>query len=246
MGTHQLQAILAVAASVILLDPASAVAAAGGGGGGNSGGGRSVGRAARSPEKDAERSYQRGLRERDSAWKHERKAAKAPSDRKRQQEIESANKDWKQAIEHYQKAIEKAPRYAEVHSSLGYALRKLGDYDTSLASYNRALELKPGLPEALEYRAEAYLAMGRLHDATRSFSKLERSDRGKAEQLLAAMELWLTKVSDAPDAELTVTQRSPEWLREWVSARKSALEQRPIEESEISETAADEPARPAW
>ena len=36
--------------------------------------------------------------------------------------------------------------------------RRLGEYDRSLAAYEKALALSPDYPEAIEYRAEAYLA----------------------------------------------------------------------------------------
>jgi tetratricopeptide (TPR) repeat protein len=48
---------------------------------------------------------------------------------------------------------------------LGYAWRKLGDYDQSLAAYATALELNPRNRGALEYLGEAYLDLRRYDDA---------------------------------------------------------------------------------
>jgi len=234
-----------VTALAFLTSPSASSAAAGGGGGGGLGGGGNNGeRSARSPEKDADRSYRRGLRERDSAWKHEKKAEQAPTDKKRGQELRKAEKDWSAAVKYYRKAIKKLPRYPEAHSSLGYALRKLGDYEASLASYDLALKQKPGYPEALEYRAEAYLALGRLSDATRNYAYLARRDRDKAAQLLAAIDAWLEKAETEPLP--VVTQRSPEWLRKWVDARKKSLSKLQAKDAEEKEPAPEQPARRAW
>ncbi len=209
---------LSVATLALAAAPAVVLAAAGGGGGG--GGGGSYERPSRSPEAMAEREYKRGLRKRDAAWKHERKASKASSEKKRAKEASKAANDWTDAAKYYKAAIAKLPSYYQAHSSLGYALRKHGNYDASIAAYNRALELKPGFPEALEYRAEAYLGLGRLEDASRSYMRLLRLDRERADLLMAAMETWLEK-SGNPAAEATpASPRTVDWFRGWVEERK--------------------------
>lgn len=217
-----LRSLIWTAILSVALAPGVSPAAPGGGGGGGDGGSSIRERASRSPEQDAERSYKRGLRERNSAWKHEKKAREASSEKKRKREESRAKKEWLEAVKHYRKAISKNRKYAEAHSSLGYALRNLGDYSGSLNAYDRALQLKPGYPEAIEYRAEAYLALGRLNDAARSYEKLYRSDPEKAQQLLSAMSDWLEEQEREGAETVVVTQRSVEWLRVFVDMRDAA------------------------
>ena len=51
----------------------------------------------------------------------------------------------------------------------------------------KALELKPGYPEALEYRGEAFLALNRISDAQQAYLDLFAANRGLADKLLSAM-----------------------------------------------------------
>jgi Tfp pilus assembly protein PilF len=47
------------------------------------------------------------------------------------------------ALTHYQKAVEKDPKYAPAYSGLGDAYRQLRDADKAAGAYRRALELRP-------------------------------------------------------------------------------------------------------
>ncbi len=74
----------------------------------------------------------------------------------------------------------------EAWNYLGYTHRKLGDYQAALTAYDRALNLKPGYPEAIEYRGHAYLGLNRLEDAKQAYLTLFAGNRQLAAQLLAA------------------------------------------------------------
>ena len=105
----------------------------------------------------------------------------------------------------------------EAHGSLGYALRKLGDYEGALAAYDRALELDPDYAEALEYRAEAYLGLGRIQLAKAAWERLTALDRGRADELLAAMRSWIAhqRAGGGVDA------RAVDELEGWVAERST-------------------------
>lgn len=60
------------------------------------------------------------------------------------------------AVQHFQKALELKPR-AEMAAGLGHAYRDLGRLNEAIASYDRALRLKPDLGDAAINRAYAYL-----------------------------------------------------------------------------------------
>jgi tetratricopeptide (TPR) repeat protein len=211
--------LLCLATLVLTAAPAVVFAAAGGGGGGGGGGAIHQG-SSRSPEKLAEREYKRGLRKRDSAWKHERKANDTSSEKKRVKETSKAANDWNDAVKYYKAAIDEMPRHYQAHTSLGYALRKLGNYDASISAYGRALQLEPGFPEAIEYRAEAYLELSRLEDSSRAYMKLLRLDREKADLLMLAMDQWLVKFDDPAIETAPVKPALVDWFRGWVEERK--------------------------
>ena len=59
------------------------------------------------------------------------------------------------------------------------------------AHYNHTLALKPELYEAIEHRAEAYIALDRLEDAKASYMNLFNHARPLADQLLVTMQKWL-------------------------------------------------------
>src|SRR5580692_12055394 len=90
----------------------------------------------------------------------------------------SAAKDaYASARAKLQALIARSPQFAAAWNSLGYTQRKLGSYDDALASYGKALELRPGYAEALEYRGEAFLRLNRLHDAKQAYLDLFATNR---------------------------------------------------------------------
>jgi tetratricopeptide (TPR) repeat protein len=119
-----------------------------------------------------------------------------------------------------QSLIGRSPQYAEAWNSLGYTQRKLGAYDDALASYARALDLKPGYPEALEYRGEAYLRVNRLHDAKQAYLDLFATNRTIAATLLRAMKVWLK----APQG-VKVDAEELSDLKQWVQERSQIATQ---------------------
>lgn len=81
--------------------------------------------------------------------------------------------DWRGVIDNMAKVIERRPWHDNALSLMGFAYRKLGDYDQALAHYDRALELNPRNRGALEYLGEAYLELGRPEEAKEMLDRLE-------------------------------------------------------------------------
>lgn len=67
---------------------------------------------------------------------------------------------WQEVIDLMNDVVREKPWHDNAHSLLGFAHRKLGDFDVSLVHYDKALTLNPHNREALEYLGEAYLDMG--------------------------------------------------------------------------------------
>ena len=93
----------------------------------------------------------------------------AEADRVESKNPKEARKQYAAALKDFQSAAAAAPGNYRAHNGSGYSYRKLGQYDRALASYGRALALAPASIEAIEYRAEAYLALNRLADVKQAY-----------------------------------------------------------------------------
>lgn len=162
----------------------------------------------KSPEKEAKSLYNQALEHRDMAWAMEEEGAD-PAD---------VDAKFEKATNQLEKAVELDPELYQAWSSLGYAQRRLGHYEESLDAYDKALEIAPTYAEAVEYRAEAYLALGRLDEVKEAHVWLSNHDAERADELMQAIRTWLEdeawkSMDDAPDAERI------ESFRRWADER---------------------------
>ena len=165
------------------------------------------------PEEKAVASYEAGIKHRDKAAKFERQAIEEASDKKLAKLHKKISKQYDRAIDDYEKAIGHYPRFYQAHSSLGYALRKIGRYEESLAAYNESLKINPYYDEAIEYRGEAYLGLNRIDDAKEAYMELFQNDRVLADQLMAAMLSWIAaRRDDAAGLDAAVVEQFADWV----------------------------------
>ncbi len=73
--------------------------------------------------------------------------------------------DWSAVIAAMEKVVARRPHHDNAWARLGYAYRKLKNYDNSLAAYDRALTRNPRNRAALEYLGEAYVELDRIGEA---------------------------------------------------------------------------------
>jgi tetratricopeptide (TPR) repeat protein len=118
-------------------------------------------------------------------------AARQSDPKKRAKLVAKAKVAYGAAREKFLKAAEVDRSMPDTWNYLGYSSRQIGDYEDALLAYDRALTLKPGYPEAIEYRAHAYLGLGRLSEAKEAYLTLYAGNRKLAAQLLAAMQAWV-------------------------------------------------------
>lgn len=149
--------------------------------------------AERTPEQAAVEAYNTGIESRDAAWKIEKELAATTEPAARKKLSAKLEKAFRSAAQSFTAAIGKDPMMYEAHSDLGYCLRKLGDYDASIAAYTKALEIEPRYPNAIEYRAEAYLALNRLEEAKAAYMDLFEGQSDQAPALLEAMQHWVAQ-----------------------------------------------------
>ena len=82
-------------------------------------------------------------------------------------------RDWKAAVEWFNRAAQKMPENADVQNNLGYAYRQLGDLDKSFVHYKEALRIDPKHRGAHEYIGEAYLKAKQPETAAEHLAALE-------------------------------------------------------------------------
>src|SRR6201985_2601751 len=71
---------------------------------------------------------------------------------------------------------------ADVYNLLGFALRKTGDFKTSLTYYTKALELQPDHKAAREYLGELYVETGDIEKAREQLAVLAALCPGGCEE----------------------------------------------------------------
>lgn len=104
---------------------------------------------------------------------------------------EAVRSGYGKARENFRTATAAQPNAKEAWNLLGFTSRKLGDYEASLAAYEKALALAPDYPEAIEYRAELYLVTGRFAQAKDSYAVLLKSSPSYAGVLKTSMKDFL-------------------------------------------------------
>ena len=84
-------------------------------------------------------------------------------------------KDYKAAVGHLTKAVQEDPNNADAHTMLGYSYRKLGTFDKSMDSYQRALKIDANNRSAREYLGELYLDMKQPDNAEKQLQTLKKA-----------------------------------------------------------------------
>ena len=121
----------------------------------------------------------------------------------------NAEKHFRRALEHGEKAVLRDERYHEAWNLVGYSARKLGDYDKAFKAYDKCLTIKPDFAPAREYLGEAWLEKGDAKKAREQLVWLERL--GAAVELKALKtryDAWAAAHPDsaaAPAAKPAVT-----------------------------------------
>ena len=83
-------------------------------------------------------------------------------------------KKYDKAADKFKLAIEKQPKLAEAHNNYAFAIRQVApeNYEESLKHYGIALQLKPRLAVAYQYRGCLHTLMGNLDLAKKDYQAL--------------------------------------------------------------------------
>jgi tetratricopeptide (TPR) repeat protein len=179
-------------------------------------------RPALTPQEQAINAYDLGVNGVEKADQLIADAARQEDAKKQQKELGKAKSAFAGALKKFTKATELNPQMHEAWNYVGYTNRQLGNYEASLAAYDRALALKPDYAEAIEYRGHAYLGLNRLGDAKTAYLTLFGSNRKLAAQLLTAMQSW---VGEHRGNAAGVDGTSLEAFASWVNERSAIASQ---------------------
>lgn len=166
------------------------------------------------PEDKAKGLYNQGVKDVKKADKYQTAFTEATDPDKKKHAQGEAQEYYQSARTKFQQATELNPQLAEGWNYVGYTNRHLGDYDAALAAYERALTLKPGYPDALEYRGEAYLGLSRVNDAQQAYLDLFAGDRALAGKLLTAMKSWVETQRTSSTADASKVSELDKWIQE--------------------------------
>jgi tetratricopeptide (TPR) repeat protein len=175
-----------------------------------------------SPEQEAVEYYNDGISYRDKADKNEKEAAAENDAAKKAKLLEKSKSRHESSIKKYLRAVAKNPQMVPAWGSLGYAYRKTGNLPLALEAYDRALALEKNYTPAIEYRAEAYLGLGRLDEVKSAYMTLFNTDRKRADQLTSAIDRWLEKKKADPTG---IDPAKLEEFGKWAAERKQLAAQ---------------------
>ncbi len=134
-----------------------------------------------------------------------------------------ARSEYQKSLKDFKNAAKLNPGLFQAYNGMGFAYRKTGDYAKALEMYDQAIKLAPGFfPEAVEYRAEAYLSLNRIDDARQAYLDLFAADRKQADILMAAMKKWVAARQADPAG---VTPDAVSTFDKWIGEREGIAKQ---------------------
>lgn len=102
-------------------------------------------------------------------------------------------KEYEKAITFFQKALTENPNYTDALTGMGIANDEIAkEYQKTAGQYyTKALIVDPRHAEALEYKGEFFLRMGKLKQAFDNYQTLLKVDPNEAEELKGSIDYFL-------------------------------------------------------
>jgi tetratricopeptide (TPR) repeat protein len=144
------------------------------------------------PDKAAAKAYSAGTKTMAKAHELEDAVAKAGDPDKKAKAMSKLEDTYGKALDQFTEVLRNKNDMYDAWNQIGYVHLRFGAYRESIDDYNHALALRPDLSEALQHRGEAYLGIDHLDEAKAAYMDLFFHARPLADQLMAAMQTWLT------------------------------------------------------
>ena len=111
------------------------------------------------------------------------------------------------AVEDCKASIALRPRYSYAYNNLGTAYLGLTEYESALAAFDKAIELKPDFFWSRLNRARTYVALGKVNDAINDYEYLLARDPSNKEVANALRELRSSGSSPTPHSPPTTSEQ---------------------------------------
>jgi tetratricopeptide (TPR) repeat protein len=158
----------------------------------------------------------------DKAKALEADAAATKDPDKKAKDMDRVSDQYNYALDAFTDALSHKSDLVEAWDQVGYVHLRLGAYREAIDDYNHTLALKPELMEAIEHRAEAYLAVDHLDEVKVAYMDLYNHMPDLAAQLMAAMQKWLAARQADPSGSHNA---ETEAFAKWVSDRDGIAKQ---------------------
>jgi tetratricopeptide (TPR) repeat protein len=169
----------------------------------------------RTPEALAKDAYNSGISHRDKGDQAEADMAKKTDVKDKAKALAKAQDEYTKGFKDFEKATQILPNFYQAYNGMGYTSRKTGDYPKALDMYNKALSLAPGFPDAIEYRAVAFLKLNRIDDAKAAYLDLFARDRKNADDLMKEMTNWVADRQANPNGvDPAIVSSLNTWIQE--------------------------------
>jgi len=143
------------------------------------------------PDKAADKAFKAGVKSLNKAREYQEAADKATNPDKKSDALYKVSDAYGKALDQFTEALSNKGDMFDAWNNVGYIHLRLGAFNESIDDYNHTLALKPDLLEAIEHRAEAYMAVDRLDEAKAAYMDLFNHARPLADQLMVSMQTWL-------------------------------------------------------
>src|ERR1700722_15342914 len=142
-------------------------------------------------------------------------AAATSNPDKKARDMERVGDQYNIALDAFPEALSNKADIIEAWGQVGYIHLRLGAYREAIDDYNHTLALKPELMEAIEHRAEAYLAVDHLDEVKIAYMDLYNHTPDLAAQLMATMQKWLAaRQADSHGLRSSEIDSFAKWLNE--------------------------------
>jgi tetratricopeptide (TPR) repeat protein len=167
------------------------------------------------PDKAAAKALAAATKSMAKARELEDELAKATDPDKKARVREKLEDQYGRALEQYTEVLRNKNEMYEAWSQVGFIHLRFGAFRESIDDYNHALALKPDLMEAIERRAEAFVALDRLDEAKAAYMDLFFHARPLADRLMVNMQAWLqTHRAVANGMRVADIDAFDKWLQE--------------------------------
>jgi hypothetical protein len=174
------------------------------------------------PDAAAKKALKAANKALDKAKALEADAAATSNPDKKAKDMERVSDQYNVALDAFTEALSNKADIVEAWDQVGYIHLRLGAYREAIDDYNHTLTLKPELMEAIEHRAEAYLAVDHLDEVRIAYMDLYNHTPDLAAQLMAAMQKWLAE--HQPDSR-GLRSSEIDGFAKWVSERDGIAKQ---------------------